>query len=104
MENCVKYEKNQVEALTALISSLDSRIDGLVKKVEELSARCKKAEFYDLDDLSKLLKVSKRTLSNWRMSGLLPLRKLGNNFFILKDTLAAIIAENPKMQKGGLYE
>ena len=104
MENSVKYEKNQVEALTALISSLDSRIDGLVKKVEEFSARCKKAEFYDLDDLSKLLKVSKRTLYNWRMSGLLPLRKLGNNFFILKDTLAAIIAENPKMQKGGLYE
>ena len=34
MENCVKYEKNQVEALTALISSLDAMIDGRGKKLE----------------------------------------------------------------------
>lgn len=104
MKNCFKHEENQVEALTALISSLNLRIEGLVKKVEELSAQCKKAEFYDLDDLSQLLKVSKRTLFNWRKQNILPLVDLGGRYFISQEHLCAILEANPKMQKGGRHE
>lgn len=103
MNKHIDYGWNE-EALTALISSLNSRIEGLVKKVEELSARRKVAELYDLDDLSRLLKVSKRTLFNWRKQGILPLIDLGGRYFITGERLFAILEANPRMQKGGRHE
>ena len=60
--------------------------------------------YLDLADLERLLKVSRRTLFNWRAKGILPLTEVGGKLYIRKSRLDAIIDGEPKMQKGGRHE
>ena len=51
---------------------------------------------YDLFDLEKIFKVTKRTLFNWRAKGDLPLIEFGGKLYLSKGQLRELI-----IQKGG---
>ena len=51
---------------------------------------------YDLFDLEKIFKVTKRTLFNWRAKGELPLIEFGGKLYLSKGQLRELI-----IQKGG---
>ncbi len=48
---------------------------------------------YDLTDLARIFKVTKRTLYTWRMEGILPLFDMGGRFYISHGRLMQLIAE-----------
>jgi len=96
------HEVIQVEALTALISTLNSSVDRLVKKVEELERKKDEDVVYNLADLARILKVTPRTLYTWRANGFLPMNEIGGTPYITKVRFLSIIDGNPKMQKGGV--
>ena len=52
---------------------------------------------YDLVDLEKIFKVTKRTLFNWRAKGILPLIEFGGRLYLTHKQLEAVIE-----QKGGI--
>ena len=52
---------------------------------------------YDLFDLEKKFKVTKRTLFNWRAKGDLPLIEFGGKLYLSKGQLRELI-----IQKGGV--
>lgn len=52
---------------------------------------------YDLVDLAKIFKVTKRTLFNWREKGILPLIEFGGRLYLTHKQLEAVI-----VQKGGV--
>ena len=52
---------------------------------------------YDLVDLEKIFKVTKRTLFNWRAKGILPLIEFGGRLYLTHKQLEAVI-----VQKGGI--
>lgn len=52
---------------------------------------------YDLVDLEKIFKVTKRTLFNWRAKGILPLMDFGGKLYLTHKQLEAII-----VKKGGV--
>jgi hypothetical protein len=52
---------------------------------------------YDLFDLEKIFKVTKRTLFNWRAKGELPLIEFGGKLYLSKGQLKELI-----IQKGGI--
>ena len=52
---------------------------------------------YDLFDLEKIFKVTKRTLFNWRAKGDLPLIEFGGKSYLSKGQLRELI-----IQKGGV--
>ncbi|EFI37439.1 excisionase/Xis, DNA-binding [Bacteroides sp. 3_1_23] len=52
---------------------------------------------YDLFDLEKIFKVTKRTLFNWRAKGDLPLIEFGGKLYLSKGQLRELI-----IQKGGV--
>ena len=59
---------------------------------------------YDLTDLMRILKVSRRTLFTWISEGILPTKMLGKKHYISKRELMALIESNPALQKGGRHE
>ncbi|WP_417173543.1 helix-turn-helix domain-containing protein [Alistipes finegoldii] len=97
-----KNETNQVEPVVTGISSNGIRAERLVQTTKEVLI--KDDVYLDLADLERLLKVSRRTLFNWRAKGILPLTEVGGKLYIRKSRLDAIIDGEPKMQKGGRYE
>lgn len=97
-----KNETNQVEPVVTGISSNGIRAERLVQTTKEVLI--KDDIYLDLADLERLLKVSRRTLFNWRAKGILPLTEVGGKLYIRKSRLDAIIDGEPKMQKGGRYE
>lgn len=97
-----KNETNQVEPVVTGISSNGIRAERLVQTTKEVVI--KDDVYLDLADLERLLKVSRRTLFNWRAKGILPLTEVGGKLYIRKSRLDAIIDGEPKMQKGGRYE
>lgn len=97
-----KNETNQVEPVVTGISSNGIRAERLVQTTKEVLI--KDDVYLDLADLERLLKVSRRTLFNWRAKGILPLTEVGGKLYIRKSRLDTIIDGEPKMQKGGRYE
>lgn len=97
-----KNETNQVEPVVTGISSNGICAERLVQTTKEVAI--KDDAYLDLADLERLLKVSRRTLFNWRAKGILPLTEIGGKLYIRKSRLDAIIDGEPKMQKGGRHE
>ncbi len=80
------YNKISVPATnTETAHRLDGRAVEKVDKDTEL--------LYDLVDLTKIFKVSKRTIFNWRANNLLPIFELGGKIYISRDKLLAFIAD-----------
>lgn len=96
-----KNETNQVEPVVTGISSNGIRAERLVQTTEE---EIKDDVYLDLADLERLLKVSRRTLFNWRAKNILPLTEVGGKLYIRKSRLDAIIDGEPDVQKGGRHE
>lgn len=48
---------------------------------------------YDLVDLEKIFKVTKRTLFNWRAKNILPLIDVGGKLYMSRERLLAFISE-----------
>lgn len=97
-----KNETNQVEPVVTGISSSGIRAERLVQTTKEVAI--KDDVYLDLADLERLLKVSRRTLFNWRAKNILPLTEIGGKLYIRKSRLDAIIDGSPKMQRGGHHE
>mgnify|MGYP000010865755 FL=1 len=97
-----KNETNQVEPMVTGISSNGIRAERLVRTTN--TTETAQEVYYDLTDLENLLKVSRRTLFNWRAKGILPLTEIGGRLYIRKSRLDAIIYGAPKIQKGGRHE
>lgn len=79
----------------------------LSAQVELLATYMKKEDeefIYDLTDLMRILKVSRRTLFTWISEGILPTTMLGKKHYISKRDLMALIESNPALQKGGRHE
>ena len=103
-----KNETHQVEPVVTGISSNGICAERLVQTTKEVAIKDdvqpKSDVFLYLADLERLLKVSRRTLFNWRAKGILPLTEVGGKLYIRKSRLDAIIDGEPKMQKGGRHE
>lgn len=97
----INYGKQQVEPVVTGISSNGIRAERLVQTTEKAT---KDDVYYDLADLERLLKVSRRTLFNWRAKNILPLTEIGGKLYIRKSRLDAIIDGEHVMQKGGRHE
>ena len=97
-----KNETNQVEPVVTGISSSGIRAERLVQTTKEVAI--KDDVYYDLADLERLLKVSRRTLFNWRAKNILPLTEIGGKLYIRKSRLDAIIVCSPKMQRGDYFD
>ena len=79
----------------------------LSAQVEVLATKMGKEDeelIYDLTDLMRILKVSRRTLFTWISEGILPTKMLGKKHYISKRDLMALIEGNPALQKGGRHE
>ena len=74
-------EKTMSQALEENISRLVEKIDTLSIVIDELKNAKKSEQFLDNDDLTKKLKISKRSLSTWRKQKLLPYSMIGNKIF-----------------------
>ena len=59
-----------------------------------------KDQFYTLDEVATLLKMSYMTIFRWAKSGKLPVHKFGKQYRISKETLEKFI-ENSKVKKEG---
>lgn len=84
------------EKLTNLSAQVELLATKIGKEDEEL--------IYDLTDLMRILKVSRRTLFTWISEGILPTKMLGKKHYISKRDLMALIEGNPALQKGGRHE
>ena len=96
------YETAQVEPTVTGISSGGIRVERLVQTTKNVEIE--NDVYLDLADLERLLKVSRRTLYNWRAKGLLPLTDIGGKQYIRKSRLDAIIDGGATLQKGGRHE
>jgi hypothetical protein len=61
------------------INKLNQKIENLEKQIHEITKSS--LVWCDSDDVCKLLHVSKRTLNNYRVSGLIPFTKLGGRVY-----------------------
>ena len=85
----------------------DETLTNLSAQVELLATQIRKNDeeiIYDLTDLMRILKVSRRTLFTWISEGILPTIVLGKKHYISKRELMALIESNPALQKGGRHE
>lgn len=85
----------------------DEKLTNLSAQVELLATQIRKNDeeiIYDLTDLMRILKVSRRTLFTWISEGILPTKMLGKKNYISKRELMALIESNPALQKGGRHE
>ena len=87
-----RKQKNENYLATASNAATAPLRDGqAVEKLEKDSNI-----LYDLFDLEKIFKVTKRTLFNWRAKGELPLIEFGGKLYLSKGQLRELI-----IQKGG---
>ena len=63
------------------LNRLEEVVMAISNAIQELKEKKSNETFLDNDDLTKLLKVSKRSLSTWRKSNLLPHSMIGNKIF-----------------------
>lgn len=85
----------------------DETLTNLSAQVELLATQIRKNDeeiIYDLTDLMRILKVSRRTLFTWISEGILSTKMLGKKHYISKRDLMALIEGNPALQKGGRHE
>ena len=65
----------------------DEKLTNLSAQVELLATQIRKNDeeiIYDLTDLMRILKVSRRTLFTWISEGILPTKMLGKKHYISK--------------------
>ena len=80
----------------------DETLTNLSAQVELLATQIRKNDeeiIYDLTDLMRILKVSRRTLFTWISEGILSTKMLGKKHYISKRDLMALIEGNPALQK-----
>mgnify|MGYP003369723569 FL=1 len=85
----------------------DETLTNLSAQVELLATQIRKNDeeiIYDLTDLMRILKVSRRTLFTWISEGILSTKMLGKKHYISKRDLMDLIEGNPALQKGGRHE
>ena len=85
----------------------DETLTNLSAQVELLATQIRKNDeeiIYDLTDLMRILKVSRRTLFTWISEGILSTKMLGKKHYISKRDLMALIEGNPALQKEGRHE
>lgn len=51
---------------------------------------------YDIVDLQRILKVSKRTIATWKSTGKLPFTQVGAKTWVTEDQLKAFLNKNPE--------
>ena len=72
----------------------DETLTNLSAQVELLATQIRKNDeeiIYDLTDLMRILKVSRRTLFTWISEGILSTKMLGKKHYISKRDLMALI-------------
>jgi len=70
-----------------------------LSKLSQISERLLQAEnckVYASEDLAKLLRVSKRTLQNWRDEGLIDFSQIGSKIYYTQEAVQLMLEENKK--------
>ncbi len=80
------------------LNRLEEVVNTISKDIQDLKEKKSNETFLDNDDLTKLLKVSKRSLSTWRKSNLLPHSMIGNKIFYAYSDVEKLMS-NKKIQK-----
>jgi hypothetical protein len=80
------------------LNRLEEVVMAISNAIQELKEKKSNETFLDNDDLTKLLKVSKRSLSTWRKSNLLPHSMIGNKIFYAFSDVEKLMF-NKKIQK-----
>ena len=80
------------------LNRLEEVVMAISNAIQELKEKKSNETFLDNDDLTKLLKVSKRSLSTWRKSNLLPHSMIGNKIFYAYSDVEKLMS-NKKIQK-----
>jgi len=69
------------QQILEILNRLEEMVMAISNDIQDLKEKKSNETFLDNDDLTKLLKVSKRSLSTWRKSNLLPHSMIGNKIF-----------------------
>lgn len=79
--------KSDLESVIKSIGELNQKIDGLIQQTELASV-------YTNETLAKELKVSKRTLQDWRDSGKINFSKVGRRIFYRRQDVEMLLFES----------
>ena len=80
--------ESQLERILAEVISIKAMLPSLTKE-DDLSNKV-----YDTADILKILKISRRTLANYRTNGSLAFRKCNGRIFFTQDDLDAFLKKN----------
>jgi hypothetical protein len=77
------------------MDQFDKKLDGLVEEVSKISKdRSHEEKWLDNADVCKLLKVSSRTLQNYRDDGILPYAKIGRKCYYSASDIEDILQKH----------
>jgi outer membrane PBP1 activator LpoA protein len=76
------------------IQKILTKIDELNLKLDKDSENNSKHVWLDLQDASDLLKITKRTLQNYRLKGWLPSSRIGGKVYYRLDDIEAFLRKN----------
>lgn len=68
-----------------------------LSKISEYLLQAEDCKVYNNDDLAKLLKVSKRTIQNWRNEGLIDFIQIGSKIYYTAAAVQLMLDENKKL-------
>jgi hypothetical protein len=86
------------QQILEILNRLEEMVMAISNDIQDLKEKKSNETFLDNDDLTRILKVSKRSLSTWRKSNLLPHSMIGNKIFYAYSDVEKLIL-NKKIQK-----
>jgi len=93
-------DKNNFEEWMQRIMERFDKMESVMRKPEKEKPVINGEQLLDNQDLCFLLKCSKRTLQRYRVSGLLPCKRISQKTYYLESDVMKFIRENLKKPKG----
>ncbi len=82
------------EIIKQVVADLDSMIDGVEKVIDTYKPPLNGERYYTDAELSKRLKVSRRTTQEWRTNGVIDYIQLGGKILYSESAIVALMERN----------
>lgn len=82
------------EIIKQVVADLDSMIDGIGKVIDTYKPPLNGERYYTDAELSKRLKVSRRTTQEWRTNGVIDYIQLGGKILYSESAITALMERN----------
>jgi excisionase family DNA binding protein len=76
------------------IKELKQRQESILTKLDALINDSTREKVYDLEELTNLLKISKRLVFKWLKEGILPHTRVGGKIWITEEQLKMFLEKN----------